>query len=130
MLGKRRGPEEEQNISAGTSERSAYEATDATCPQNRMSHARDRTQPGANPARLSGGVARCCLRADADGNEAGFVGERHELRAITTVELRQNATDMCLGRKRADDEASRYVGVAQPCCDKPQDLPFALRQLG
>jgi hypothetical protein len=43
MVGKSRAPNEKQNVSACTGERSTDETTDAARPQNRVSHAFDRT---------------------------------------------------------------------------------------
>ena len=70
------------------------------------------------------------VESGARCDEAGLVGERDELGAVVAVELGEDASDVGLGGERADDELAGDVGVAEAGGYQPEDLAFALGELG
>src|SRR5215211_8234880 len=74
--------------------------------------------PGGSPSALSG------------LNEAGLVGEDDGLDAVAEAEFLQEARDMCLDGRVADDELLGDLGVGEAAREEPQDLELAGGQLG
>src|SRR5687767_13002176 len=55
-------------------------------------------------------------------HEAGLVGEHHELRPVTGVQLGHRPADVGLGRGGAHHESLRDLVVAQTLADERHDL--------
>jgi hypothetical protein len=67
----------------------------------------------ANDAARSGGVDRLGL-ADARRDEAAFIGEGDELRAVVAVELGEDTSDVRFGGEGADDEGPAISALLRP----------------
>ena len=65
----------------------------------------------------------------AGAHEAGLVGEHDGLDAVAQAELREQARDVGLDRRVADDELRRDLGVRQPARDELEDLELARGEL-
>jgi hypothetical protein len=66
-------------------------------------------------------------------DETGFVGEHHGLRAVVEAELGEDARDMGLDGRVADDQLGSDLGVGQAAGQLSQDVDLArcqLRELG
>ena len=82
-----------------------------------------RTAAGPVPAiRLPGGGSRF--------DEPALVGEDDGLDAVAQVELGEDAGDVRLHRRLADEQLGGDLGVGQPAGEQPQDLELARAQLG
>ena len=68
-----------------------------------------------------GGIAGC--------DEAGFVSEHDSLDAVSDRELAENAFDVCLYGRLAEDQPVGDLAVGHAACDEGEDLKLSRRQL-
>jgi hypothetical protein len=64
------------------------------------------------------------------GDEAGFVGDDHELRTVACVELGEQSADVGLCRGRAHVQLLADFGVGETAGELDEDLSFTVRERG
>src|SRR3954462_10583374 len=88
------------------------------------------TTRSGNSARASGlrPPASWASARRAGLDQTGLVGDHDQLGAIASRELHQQPADMCLRRRRADEQLVPDLLVRQATCDQSQNLDLALGQ--
>src|SRR4029453_9201131 len=62
----------------------------------------------------------------AGTHQPGLVGQDDGLNAVAEVQLAEDARDVALDRRLAEEQALRELGVGKPLCEQLQDFELAL----
>src|SRR5437867_12614319 len=79
--------------------------------------------------RLEADVLRRRRRSRARLHETALVCEHDRLRAVVQIELGEDACDVGLDRRVADEELTRDVAVRKPARDQAENLELASSEL-